>query len=102
MVNTRSSRLRGSSRGPSKSMINVDVGSKLGSRSNGGNKSKSNSEDETLIGKKLELPFGSPLDLPKGGGDGDNDDININDIPNYILLLTLYTLQGIPMGLSAR
>eukprot|EP00957_Ditylum_brightwellii_P119772 9138063-Ditylum_brightwellii.AAC.1 len=31
----------------------------------------------------------------------EKEEVQKNDIPNYALLIALYTLQGIPMGLSA-
>lgn len=46
-----------------------------------------------LIGGKLEVPV--------GGAVGVVDLEPVDDLPNYLLLLVLYTLQGIPMGLSA-
>lgn len=54
---------------------------------------KKKSSKTTLVGKKLTIPMG-------GGASGEAEPIP-DDLPNYLLLLTLYTLQGIPMGLSA-
>jgi hypothetical protein len=53
-----------------------------------------------LVGGKL-----AQLEVPSGGASGGmvgGVEIEpVDDLPNYLLLLVLYTLQGIPMGLSA-
>ncbi|GMI37367.1 hypothetical protein TrCOL_g12203 [Triparma columacea] len=51
---------------------------------------------------KAKTPLvGAKLEVPVGGAVGVVDLEPVDDLPNYLLLLVLYTLQGIPMGLSA-
>ena len=52
-------------------------------------------------GKDLESPYQSTNNLLLSKHDDSNDEEEHNDFFNYALLIVLYTLQGIPMGLSA-